>query len=188
MLFEKIKLEPGEDIIKVVRKHWFIFFAEVFGLGVLAFVPVGFYILFLNLPENQFVTASSFESHIGVFLFLSAAWLLLLIMAAALAWTHYYLDLWAITDRRIIVIDQVRLFERHIGSFRLERLQDINIEINGIIATFLNFGTVEAETASGSHDDEFRGTGLPDPRGIKALIQEMADKRMIERRYSNSGY
>lgn len=177
MFYEKIKLEPGEKVIKVVRKHWFVLFAQVFGFVLLTMIPFAFYVLFLELPENQFTQAVRFESHIGIFLFFSAAWFLLLIMAAAIAWTHYYLDLWTITDRRVIVIDQVRLFNREISSFRLERLQDITTRVNGIIATFLDFGTVEAQTAS-ANAHEFRGYGLPDPRGIKALIQEMADKRM----------
>ncbi|MEM9336766.1 MAG: PH domain-containing protein [Patescibacteria group bacterium] len=184
MLFEKFRLEEDEELIRIIRRHWFIPAMEFFGLAVLATVPLIFFLLLQNVPENEFFTPEDFVAYIGVFLFLSAAWTLMLVMAAAMVWTHHYLDMWVITNRRIILIDQVRLFNRQIGSFRLERLQDLNIEVRGIIATFLNFGTVEAQTASGS-EEEFRGGGLPDPQGIKSLILQKSEERVRELNNTN---
>jgi hypothetical protein len=100
-------------------------------------------------------------------------------MAAFSTWTHYYLDLWIITDRRIIVVDQIHFFNRNVSMFRLERLQDIEFKINGVIPTLLNFGTVQAQTA-GAHESNFKTTGLPDPRGLQALIQKAMDDRLKE--------
>jgi hypothetical protein len=98
-------------------------------------------------------------------------------MTLAYIWTDHYLDIWVITDRRIIAINQVTLFRRQIGSFRLEKLQDMNIEINGFIATMLHFGSIEAQTASGS-EEEFQSRYMPNPRELKAVILEAADKRI----------
>jgi hypothetical protein len=92
-------------------------------------------------------------------------------------WTHYYLDLWIITDRRIILVDQIHFFNRRVSIFRLERLQDIEFEITGIIPTILNFGTVKAQTAS-SFESNFKTSGLPDPRGIQSIIQKATDNRL----------
>ena len=94
-----------------------------------------------------------------------------------MTWTHYYLDLWIITDRRIIVVDQVHFFNRKVSSFRLERLQDIKVSINGIIPTFLNFGTILAQTASDA-ESNFMSNGLPDPRGLQSTIQKATDARL----------
>lgn len=109
--------------------------------------------------------------------FMNAAWLMLIMFAAFSIWTNYYLDVWTITNKRLIVVDQQGLFRRITGSFRLERLQNIQVEMSGIIATFLNFGTLHAQTAAGEEDDRFnfKATGLPDPQGIKAIIFENAD-------------
>ena len=90
------------------------------------------------------------------------------------------------TDRRIISIDQKSLFVRSIGSFRLERLQDMNIEIPGVLATMFNYGNIEAQTASGS-EEEFQVHGLPDPRGIKAIILKAADTRMRHHHNMHAG-
>jgi hypothetical protein len=57
-------------------------------------------------------------------------------------------------------------------------IPNVNIAINGILATFLHFGTVEAQTASGS-EEEFRSHFLPRPRELKALILQAADQRML---------
>ena len=95
-----------------------------------------------------------------------------------LIWTDYYLDLWTITNRRIIAIDQRGLFRRAVASFRYERLQDINIEINGFIATMLDFGELRAQTAS-AYRDAFEIKGIPHPRDIKALILRAADDLII---------
>ena len=92
-------------------------------------------------------------------------------------WTHYYLDLWVISDRRIIVIDQRGFFNRKVSSFRLERMQDIKVTITGIIATLLNFGTIRAQTA-GANESNFASGGMPDPRGVQALIQGAMDERL----------
>jgi hypothetical protein len=80
---------------------------------------------------------------------------------------------WTITDRRIIAVDQRGFFRRFIASFRYERLQDINVEINGFIETMLDFGDIHAQTAG--HDVTFRIGDVPDPRGVKALILQATD-------------
>ena len=98
-------------------------------------------------------------------------------MAVATAWTQYYLDLWILTDRRIIVIDQVYFFNRKVSNFRLERLQDINVSISGLIPTLLDYGTIRAQTASES-ESNFESKYLPDPRGLQSQIQQAMDARL----------
>ena len=159
MIFEKIELETDEEIIAIIRRHWFYLFKQVFFVFVLMLLPLVLPLLFANLsPFTGSLTA--YTPHL---LFLYAFWLLVLWMLLAMIWTDHYLDIWTITNRRIIKIDQVALFRRQTGSFRLEKLQDLNVEINGIIATLLDFGTIHAQTASGK-DDEFSASYLPKPQ------------------------
>jgi uncharacterized membrane protein YdbT with pleckstrin-like domain len=106
-----------------------------------------------------------------------ATWLLMTTLAAATSWTSYYLDLWILTDRRIIVIDQLGYFNRKVSNFRLERLQDINVSIAGLIPTLLNYGTIRAQTASAS-ENNFISYNLPDPRGLQSQIQAAMDARL----------
>lgn len=182
MLFEKIKLEEDEKVLKVIHKHWFVLFMRTFSVIVTAVFPlIGWVILSTLLQTEQSPVAVDLSEYLTYFTFFYSAWLLFNWMVLAHMFTDHHLDLWVITDRRIISIDQKGLFRRHVGSFRLEKLQDVNIAIDGIVATFLNFGMVEAQTASGS-EEEFRSFNLPQPREIKAVILQAADGRMHQQR------
>lgn len=184
MLFEKIKLEKDEQMLLVVRRHWFVFLMKLLSVCVTAIAPlVLLFGLMLHNVTEPYITAA-FQDYGREIWFLISLWLLFHWMVFAYLWTDQYLDLWVITDRRIIAIDQQRLFVRNIGSFRLERLQDLNIEIPGFLATILDYGNVEAQTASGS-EEEFSARSLPKPREVKSLILEAADLRL--RSMTNSG-
>ncbi len=176
MLFDQIQLEKDEKMLRVVRKHWFIPFVEFFGIGIVAILPFLLLLAYFFIPQNDFLPTSLAGYYPMIILGLTV-WLIISIMSAAMFWTHYYLDLWVITDRRLIVIRQYGFFNRKTSNFRLERLQDIKVRISGIIPTFLNFGTIRAQTASAG-DSVFQMTGLPDPRGLQALIQQATDQRL----------
>jgi hypothetical protein len=177
MFMEKIQLEADERVLTQVRKHWFTLFIQFFVLTALAVLPLICYAIILTFIGRFDLTSLAFDpSAFGVqLLYAYLVWLFIIWMAVFNIWTNYYLDIWTVTNKRLIAVDQRGLFNRSIGSFRLERLQDMNVEVNGFIATFLNFGTIQAQTAAGS-EDEFRATGLPNPRELKAVILGAADE------------
>tara|TARA_B100000508_G_scaffold135160_1_gene126597 strand:- start:3910 stop:4476 length:567 start_codon:yes stop_codon:yes gene_type:complete len=177
MLFEKIQLEPGEEVLKVVRKHWFIIAVELFGTFLMLLLP--FFILFIValFPNSLMMFDITLGDYTKLITYAVAGWSILTIMTGFATWTHYYLDLWIITDRRIILVDQIHFFNRNVSIFRLERMQDIEFKISGIIPTLLNFGTLKAQTA-GAQESNFTSNGLPDPRGLQATIQKAMDNRL----------
>lgn len=177
MLYEKIHLEPDEKVLKVVRKHWFIIVAELFGVFLMLIAPFIILSLLTIMPPEFMSTHIHIETFMPFIIFFVAFWFLMALMTGFMIWTHYYLDLWIITDRRIIVIDQIAFFNRKVSSFRLERLQDIKYSIDGLIATFLKFGTVRAQTA-GMGENSFKTTGLPDPQELQSIIQKATDARL----------
>jgi uncharacterized membrane protein YdbT with pleckstrin-like domain len=86
--------------------------------------------------------------------------------------TNYWLDVWTLTNQRFIAVDQRGLFNRTTASFRLERLQDITVSIHGIIATFLDFGSLEIQTAG--EENKFEARGLPNPEALKSALLDAA--------------
>ncbi len=182
MLLERINLEVDEYVIKIVRKHWWIIAMRCFFIAFLALFPLIAFLLIKSLTLPEAATgltslteyAEGYSSELWT---IYTAWLLLLWISLANAWTDHYLDLWAITNKRVILVDQRGFFHRFVSSFRLERLQDMNIEVNGVIPTLLDFGTIEAQTAGGSNE-EFTSHNMPRPRDIKALILKAADERL----------
>lgn len=175
MIFEKITLEVDEEILRSVRRHWF--YLVVTGLPLLFLAIAPFIFVTLSLEFFYEFTLRVIGPFVFQSIFMYASWLLCIFMILTAVWTDYYLDIWCITNKRIIKIDQVALFRRKTGSFRLERMQDVNVEVNGILATLLDYGTVHVQTASADLE-EFKAIFLPNPQEIKSIILEAGDRLM----------
>lgn len=155
------------------RKHWFIFVGQAFFLFLLAAFPG----LLLLVPELMPVELLStlkelihFQgSFILLVLFLWTLLLLGLYIVFFLLWTDYYLDVWLVTNLRIIAVEQRGLFNRSLSTFRLDMIQDATVKVPGILATFLRFGAVEIRTAS---NDSFMFKGAAEPNRLKERIME----------------
>lgn len=179
MLYEKVKLEEGEKVLKEVRRHWFIITSELFAVFLMFLFPLFILFILALFPSTLSEMEISLPHFTAIITFVVSAWSIITLLSGFMIWTHYYLDLWIITDRRIIAIDQIHFFNRNISVFRLERMQDIEVTIKGLLPTFLDFGTINAQTA-GNFESNFKQTGMPDPRGLQALIQQAMDQRLRE--------
>ena len=177
MLVDKIKLEPGEKILVQTRRHWFIIVSHVIAMVLVALVPLLSLVLINSLlsGSSSELNPSDYSPHI---IFFYSLLLVFLWVGIFSSWTNYYLDILTITDRRAILINQKGFFWRNVASFRLERMQDMNVETNGIIATMLDYGTLEFETA-GDADEEFKATHIPKPGNIKSVILQASDNRIV---------
>ena len=169
-----IELATDEQVQLVKRKHWFIIFAELSAYGIIFLIPFFAYI-FISGNEitlgNQIILL---ELETSLFIFIASAWTLLIWMRAVGVWTDYYLDVWMVTDKRIIDIEQKSFFHRQTSVFRIERIQDITIETRGIIATLLNFGDIHVQTAGESQ--EFVMLGIANPKYVRRIILRQQDR------------
>ena len=80
----------------------------------------------------------------------------------------YYLNIWIITDHRIIASRQKGLFKRELVELSIANIQDISVHIEGFMNTFLNFGGVEVQSAGA--EKKFQMTSVPSPTKVKDLI------------------
>lgn len=173
MRTDYMQLASDERIVRTVRKHWFILFTEIIGTFLLFIAPVPLSIIVLLFaPET--LRAPLENLSVDSIIIFYALWTLVLAGSFFHAVTDYYLDVWVITTERIIAIEQRGLFNRSVGSFHLDKLQNVDVSIVGFIATFLDFGTLRAETAA--HDHDFVIRGVANPREIKGLILGIAEK------------
>lgn len=74
----------------------------------------------------------------------------------------YFLDVWIVTDRRIIDIEQKALFSRTTAELELRRVQDVTAEVEGFAATFLDYGNVYIQTAA--EKERFIFKQIPHPK------------------------
>jgi len=176
MLYDNIQLEDDEQVLAQTRRHWFVPFGELLAIFLGAILPplLIWCASFVTSLQQLLVYLAPYAAY-GMFAY--GCYLFFLWIRVFDVWTNYYLDIMTLTNHRILLINQKGFFRRNIASFRLERLQDMNIEINGLVPTLLDFGTLQVETA-GSDDEEFKATGLPHPRELKAQIIAASDKSL----------
>jgi len=173
MLIDKISLEPNENVVTITHRHKFYIIIELSILLITALLPA----LLILLVKSQLSILPFNIFDYSIFLtYCYAVWLLMMWVAAFFTITDFYLDVLVVTDKRLIIANQKGFWRRSLSSFRLNRLQDINVEIDGILPTLLDFGTLHAETA-GHSEEKFQMDNLPDPRGLKAKIMTAIDNQ-----------
>lgn len=148
MNYETLHLDSDEHVILEVRKHWIIFAGQAFGLLFAAFLPFILYAIFkIFLPAFTLSTFTTFNvSTFSVFCY--SLWFLALWISFFVDWTKHHLDVWYVTEKRIIAIQQKKIFDREITNLRFDKIQDITLDIHGFIPTLLHFGNVKVQTAS----------------------------------------
>lgn len=161
-----IELEKNEHIIIEVRRHWLVFVTEISVVIILAIVPL------FAVPFFKDIETGS-EPIIGaqsLFLFFYAAWLLIMWLVGIILWTNYFLDVWVITSKKIMDIDQGGLFKRKESFLYLDKIQDVTIRTSGLLPTLLNYGNIVVQTAG--FGGEFLITGIPNPKFLYQKINE----------------
>jgi len=162
-----IKFDENEKIIFAVRKHWFILFAETVFLVFMVVAPFVAHVIFAESGLSVFF-AEIFGNTTALSVAFTSIWFLIVWIIFFVVWTDYYLDILILTDKRIIDIEQRGLFSREVSTFRLDRIQDITVDIHGIIPTLLGFGDIHVQTAG--DDREFIGKGMPHPSKLRDKI------------------
>ncbi len=161
---------PGEKVVKVLRRDFFIFFKRILFFILLAALPLGFFLamasvypILLDGPVSYpliILAGSGYYLFIWLFFFFS--------------FLDYYLDIWIITSVRIIDVSQEGFFSRKVNELTLNRVQDIESDIQGLWATIFKFGDVKVQTAAEIEDFEFQQ--VADPEGVKNIIMGLASK------------
>ncbi|MEK7552171.1 MAG: PH domain-containing protein [Patescibacteria group bacterium] len=165
-----LKLNKDEKIILDVRKHWFVIFGDAFMMFIVAALPaILFMVAVKYFPRLQKVNIGN--DLIYLFSFFYSIWLLLIWTIFFVRWTDYYLDVWYITSDRIVAINQKGMFRREIIDLRFEKIQDTTVELNGIIPTLLNFGTIHVQTAGEGREIILRNARNPQEAKKIILLQ-----------------
>ena len=163
-----INISTGEKVVFEIRRHWYYFLSEIFFLIIVALLPLVVFIALFWL--GLFVIISKLFS---LFLFLSLGWWLIAWFWFFIIWTNFYLDVWVVTDKRIIDVEQFSLFSRDISEIRLDKIQDVTIEVKGFLPTMLHFGDIHVQTASAGR--EFIIRNVPNPYQAKDKILALTD-------------
>ncbi len=149
-----------EKLVIFLRRHWINLFFQIWPLFLFVFLLVISYFL---------ITDSFSGEELGVFFGFGFSIIsLFLWVFLFFVFIDYYLDVWIITNERIINIEQKALFKREISELRLEKVQDLTTEVSGIISTLFDFGDLYVQTAG--KRERFLFKSIPHPERIRDVI------------------
>ncbi len=162
-----------ENVILLLRRHWLVF--------VFRFLP--FLLLFIGLAIFHTVGTVIFNFFgltfdLNLFYLIESFLVIFVWLALFITWINFYLDVWIVTDSRIVDIEQIALFSRHISELKHNKIQDVTSEVQGIIPTLFNYGDVYIQTAGNKQRFVFKQ--IPGPTNSRNIIMQLQKKAILE--------
>jgi hypothetical protein len=162
---------PDEQIVKVLRKHFFLLFKKVIFFLVLIILPYFLYrILLLQYPGLL-----SGQVSYPVILIAGSTFYLFVWLFFFFTFIDYYLDVWIVTTRRIIDVRQNGFFSRTISELEIEKVQDTTSEIKGFFPTILKYGNLYVQSAG--EVERFVFQQVPDPDNVRDVIIKLTSNK-----------
>lgn len=153
-----------ERVILKVRRHPITFLVHILMFLVLLSIP-SLFSLTTKLIEYPLPSGDAVQVIVKLLGTVYYAYVLLFILYS---FFDYFLDIWIVTDKHVVDIEQKALFFRVVSKQEISRIQDVTAEIKGVLPTIFNYGDVHLQTA-GAHE-RFIFRKVPDPYGIVAQI------------------
>lgn len=128
-------LKEGEEIEIVLRRHWIVY------------VMLGVYFSVMLIMSIVVLWILAFE--LWVFLLLAIFWMNFSLFLYV-QWLNHELDLFVITNIRVIGIEQISFLNRTVSECNLRQVQEVNSSTKWFFANVLDYGTVNVQTAGNS--------------------------------------
>jgi len=167
-----IKLEhlrPGEKVEKVIKRHWIVF--------------VFLWLYFVFAISVSTTILWFFGSQLWVYFVLTCFWLLFSLFLY-IQWLNHELDMFVISNNRIIWIDQISFLNRTISECNLGQVQEVNSQTKWLLANLLNYWQVTIQTAW--NITNFDMTYVPDAIKSARQILNIVDHYRDNNKQENS--
>lgn len=136
---------PDEKMVFLIRRHWSRIAKYIARLVLAHFIPIIVFVFLFFLLEWEIPNQGPFYVAMVMLtsLFYLSVWLFYIY-----EFIDYHLDIWVLTDKRIVSIEQSGLFKHTVSELNINKIQDVTTEMKGKVQTFMNFGNVYVQTAS----------------------------------------
>lgn len=161
-----VQLQPGEEAVLVVHRHWF-FLAAPLALAILALVVPTAIILELLRRTDAPRTVDAVLS-VGTLVYELAV-----TVRAYFIWYAWIHDIWVITNQRLVDGQKRHWFHEEVSTADLQHVQDVSLDRHGVLATLLRFGDLRVQTASEIADFMLRR--IPNPQEVLAVLDRTRD-------------
>jgi uncharacterized membrane protein YdbT with pleckstrin-like domain len=155
--------KPYEKVLTLLYRHWFVLVPQSLMFLIMALLPGVLYAFVVRYLEQAHL--------VGLFWFFIAIYYLVWWYGIFYMITMYLLDIWIVTDHRVVDTEQHGLFNHTVTELTLSKIQDVSVRIKGGLPTFLDYGDLEIETA-GAERRLVVFKQIPHPTKIKDLIMQ----------------
>jgi uncharacterized membrane protein YdbT with pleckstrin-like domain len=152
-----IKQKSYERIEYILRRHPITFIPEIALFIILGLIPLA---LWAILPSIAPVVLTN-STLLPIIILTSSVYYLGILAIFFTQFIDFYLDLWIITNDRIIDVEQFGIFARNISELDLFRIQDVTTDVHGLFSTFFKYGNVTVKTASDNQSIIFKNIRGP---------------------------
>ncbi len=161
--------QEDENILIFLRRHWIVVF-KFFILFVLLVV----FVLVLDVATYYFTNIWEGQISYSLIILGNSAYFLFVMLFTFANFVDYYLDVWIVTNKRILNIEQKGLFSRVVSEKEIVRMQDVTSEVHGFLATFFNYGNIYIQTAGTKGRFIFKQ--VPDAASVAQEISNLVTK------------
>ncbi len=157
----------SEEIKLILRKHPIALLPHFMYISLMFFLPIAFYIIFVPAVFPAFLSAP----YDRLFILLSLIYYGFIWIIAFTIWVDYYLDVWIVTNERLLDIEQIGFFNRVVSELDLKRIQDITSRVHGMLPTMFGFGNIHIQTAA--EKSKFDMKSIPHPVTARRQITKL---------------
>lgn len=160
-------LRQWEVVKKVLKRHWMAFLGLFFYTFLLIVVVIAIYLTMWFTAWSNFIV-------------------IILVMITSILlyieWLNNELDMYVITNKRIIGIDQVSFLNRTVSECSLADVQEVNSRTKWVLANIFDYGSVVIQTAWNASN--FHMSIVPEPlksaRQILNVVEELKKDKWNE--------
>lgn len=158
----------------ILRRHPFTFLPYLFLTFGLLLLPIGAFFFGEQLAPTVFADPLWYP----ILVLAGSAYTLCIIIFFFSHFVDFYLDVWIVTNERIIDTEQKGLFGRTISELELYHIQDVTSETHGFFPTILSYGNIMVKTASSNTEIVFYD--VDNPNSVREEIIKLAQISKVQ--------
>lgn len=162
--------QPDESTLVVLHRHWAPFCVEAFRFLALGLLPAAVWVVWSTLSGIELQTNSLL---FVILIMLASLYYLFLLIVLYGFWIDYYLDMFLVTNKRVVDIEQDGLFSRTVAEQSIDRIQDVTSEIKGFFPSILRYGNIYIQTAG--TQERFVFENVHNPEIVVKTILSLTD-------------
>ena len=163
-IFFNSHLEDGEEIQRVVHKHWFVIIYEILKVALLGFtIP---FFIYYTFPG---------------FFWLMILWMIVASVRFIYIAFDWYLDAWLLTNQAIIDVEWNGFFDRSAQRIEYTTIEQVSYSFKGFFQTIFRYGNLQVQQPGG--DTEIQN--IERPRIVSSEINKLREKYTSDQNFND---